>query len=567
MKNIHLLLFPLLLLKGFSSFAQPDLVLTQITSVNIPVDMTGAGDGSHRLFIVDKSGKIRIYNQTTNTLLAANFLDISTLVLNSGEQGLLGLTFHPNYASNGYFYVNYVHTSSGNTTISRFTNPSPSTNGPVSLSSELVLLSIPQPFSNHKGGDLNFGPDGYLYIGMGDGGDGGDPGDRAQNPQELLGKMLRIDVNSTSGGKNYAIPPTNPFAGVQTPTDYLDEIWAVGMRNPWRWSFDRQTGDLWIADVGQGAWEEVDLEAAGSAGGRNYGWRCYEGNHTYNTANCGAMSNYTFPIFEYTHVASTGGNSITGGFVYRGSAAPALRGWYVCADYTSNNFWLIHPDGTYDLQTNVPASSIISFGEDDNGELYVSSYNGQIYKVTSNPLPIELMSFNGKYADGRNHLIWATATEKNGDYYQVERQTDGAEFQVIGRVEAAGESQQTQHYFFDDPQPLPGDNIYRLRMVDKDGRFDYSPAVTINVQETGNWQLSPNPATGKVTLSLNGTVEPPLVRFEVYNNQGRQVLVHEELAPSLPYHQDFAITQLPPGVYFCRLGMEGKTEVRRLVVE
>ncbi|MEO6758875.1 MAG: PQQ-dependent sugar dehydrogenase, partial [Saprospiraceae bacterium] len=542
-------------------FSQPDLVVNQITTVTTPVDMTGAGDGSNRLFIVDKSGKIRIFDQTTNMLLPGIFLDISSLVLNNGERGLLGLAFHPNYANNGYFYVNYVHTGgTGTTTVSRFRNPTPASNGPVSIGTEQVLLSVPQPYSNHNGGDLNFGPDGFLYVGMGDGGDAGDPGNRAQNPQELLGKMLRIDVNGTSPGKNYAIPADNPFVGVQTPVDYLDEIWAVGMRNPWRFSFDRQTGDLWIADVGQGLWEEVDFQAAASAGGENYGWRCYEGDHTYVPTGCGPMSNYVSPIFEYTHNPSTGGNSITGGFVYRGSLAPALQGWYICADYTSDNFWLIHPDGSYYLQTNVPVIDIVSFGEDDAGELYVSSYGGQIYRVTSSPLPITLSSFSGRYENGSSHLIWSTATEKNGAYFQVERKTEGGDFQNIGRVTAVGESTTPQHYFFDDPLARPGENIYRLRMVDRDGSFKFSSAITILVLETGHWQLSPNPATGQVTLSVYGETEPARLRLEIYNTQGRQVLAHEQIAPTLPYHQKLQIGQLPVGVYFCRLEIDGKTE-------
>jgi len=549
------------------ALAQPDIVVTQITSVNAPVDITGAGDGSNRLFLVDKSGRIRIFDQTTNTLLGGNFLDISTQVINSGEQGLLGLTFHPNYENNGYFYVNYIHTGTGNTTVSRFTNPTPSSNGPVSTSTELVLLNIPQPFTNHNGGDLSFGPDGYLYIGLGDGGSSNDPDNRAQNPQQLLGKMLRLDVDNTSGGNNYAIPPNNPFVGVQTPVDYLDEIWALGLRNPWRFSFDRLTGDLWIADVGQGAWEEVDFQAAGSAGGQNYGWRCYEGNHNATTAGCGPMSSYNAAIFEYPHNPTTGGNSITGGFVYRGTAATALTGWYVVADYTSDNFWLVHPNGTFNLQTNVPIIDVVTFGEDDAGELYVSSLGGQVYQVTSSPLPLELTTFNGRHQEGNTHLTWTTATEKKGAYFQVERKTEGDDFKAVGKVSAVGESLQEQPYFFDDPLTTAGDFLYRLRMVDRDGDFQFSAVLPIKVKETSYWQLSSNPATGKVTLSVDSKAEPPLLRFEIYNLQGHQVLDHEQVAPALPYTRDFQIEHLPVGVYFCWLKMDGKTEVRRLVVK
>lgn len=565
MKNLRLLwLCSLSITCGQTAFSQPAIVVTQITSVPEPVDITGAGDASNRLFIVDKDGKIRIYNLTINTLLTDNFLDINTQVLNSGERGLLGLTFHPNYEVNGYFYVNYVHTG-GNTRISRFTNSTPASNGPVVVSTELILLDIPQPFDNHKGGDLTFGPDGYLYIALGDGGSGGDPGNRAQNPAELLGKMLRIDVDNTSSGLNYAIPPTNPF---YNSTTARKEIWALGLRNPWRFSFDRLTGDMWIADVGQNAWEEVDFQPAGSPGGANYGWRCYEGNHAYNTAGCGPMSSYAGPVFEYDHSFTNGGLSITGGFVYRGTDAPALQGWYVVADFISDNFWLVKSDGTFQLQPSVPViTNVVTFGEDDNGELYVSNYDGPIYKITSNPLPIELLTFTGSYRDGRTRLVWNTATEKNGDYFQIERQTAGGDFLAIGRVEAVGESLQQQHYTFDDLQPVPGENVYRLRMVDRDSRFEHSPSIIVTRQETAGWQLAPNPATGQVTLSINGQDEPPMFRFEVYNAQGRLVLAHEQVAPALPYRRDFQIASLPRGIYFCRLEVDGKADVRRLVVE
>ncbi len=543
------------------AFAQPDINISLITTAASTVDITGARDGSNRLFLVNKGGTIRVFDLSANTLLAGNFLNISTSVLNSGEQGLLGLAFHPNYATNGYFYVNYVSDDNGNTIISRFTNPSPASNATVSNATELVLLSIPQPFSNHKGGDLNFGPDGYLYIGMGDGGSGGDPGNRAQNPMELLGKMLRIDVNSTSPGRNYAIPPTNPFFG---STSTKEEIWALGVRNPWRFSFDRSTGDLWIADVGQNLWEEVNFQAAGSAGGQNYGWRCWEGTHPYTPAACAVSQ--TPPIFEYGRESATGGVSITGGFVYRGTAIPALQGWYVVADYGSDNFWLIQPNGTFDLQTDVPISSPVTFGEDDAGELYVGAQSGAIYKFTA-ALPIELLKFSGQYRDSRNQLNWTTATEKNGDYFQVEKQVNGSEFQAIGQVKAVGESLQQQRYSFDDPQAVAGANVYRLRMVDRDNRFTYSSVVTIMVKESTKWQLSPNPATGKVTLAINGQDEPRDINFKVYDVHGKLVLNHRQSAPVMPYQQDFQLTQLAAGVYFCHLEVDGKTEIQRLVIE
>ena len=262
---------------------QPSINLQQIaTGFNRPVDIVHAGD--NRLFIVEQNnGRIRIMDQDGN-INPTNFLDIGSRVgSTANEQGLLGLAFHPNYASNGYFYVNYTATN-GNTNISRFTvsaNPDV-----ANANSEVILLTVSQPYNNHNGGGIKFGPDGYLYIGMGDGGSGGDPGNRAQNTTNLLGKMLRIDVD---GGSPYSIPVDNPFVNNGSVSN---EIWAIGVRNPWRFSFDRQTGDLWIADVGQGDWEEINMQPAASNGGENYGWRCYEGNIAFETAGCSSVSSF-----------------------------------------------------------------------------------------------------------------------------------------------------------------------------------------------------------------------------------------------------------------------------------
>jgi len=558
------LLFGLMLFSQ-TFFAQPDLVFSQVTDVDNAVDITGAGDNSGRLFIVDQSGIIRIFDQNTNTLIGTNYLDITGQVLHGGERGLLGLTFHPNFESNGYFYVNYIHDLSGDTRISRFTAASPTTNGPVNAGTELIILTIDQPGStNHKAGDLSFGPDGYLYIAVGDGGGSGDTDNRAQNPADLLGKMLRIDVDNPDVGFNYGIPPDNPFVGVPT---YREEIWSVGVRNPWRFSFDRLTGDMYIADVGQGAWEEVNFEPAGT-GGRNYGWRCYEGNHTYNTAGCLPASNYTFPVFEYDHSA-TGGRSITGGFVYRGTDVPSLYGWYVLTDYVSGNFWLLRYNGSAwvsDFQPDVPIDNITAFGEDDNGELYATRLSGPIYKVTATPLPIELLTFKGTLKEGRVRLNWSTATERNGAHFEIERKTEGAGFERIGQVTAAGESTSEQQYSFEDLFAASGENVYRLKMVDRDQRFKYSPAVSIRMQESADWQLSPNPATGKVSLLLDMAGEMPSLYLTITNAQGKEVMSLNERNPVLPYSKEFSVAHLPAGVYFCRLDVGARSEFRRLVI-
>lgn len=568
MRKIYVLLASALLATSLS--AQPDLVFNQITFVSNAVDLTGAGDNSNRLFIVDRSGFIRVFDLTTNTLVANNYLNIDDRVLGGGEQGLLGLAFHPQFENNGHFYVNYVHDPSGDTRISRFTAASSISNAEVSAASELILMTIDQPFSNHNGGDLSFGPDGYLYIALGDGGSGGDPGNRAQNPQSLLGKMLRIDVDN---GLPYGIPSDNPYVGVQTPVDYLDEIWSSGLRNPWRFSFDRGSGNMYIADVGQGNWEEVNFEPGGE-GGRNYGWRCYEGNHQYDPDGCQPPANYDFPIFEYDH-GGNGGQSITGGFVYRGNDVPSLQGWYVCTDFVSGNFWLLRHNGTSwvsdfqpDVQTvtGVNVGNISTFGESDNGELYAARLGGEIYKVSGTPLPVELLGFTGEWKAGRVVLNWSTATERNSSHFEIERKTTESGFEKIGQVTAAGESNAEQRYTFDDLSAAEGENMYRLKMVDRDQTFKYAPVVSVRVQEPTSWTLSPNPAAGKVSLLMNREGEVPSMRLTMTDAQGNEVMTIHESNLVFPYNKEFSISHLPAGVYFCRMDLGTSTEFRRLVI-
>lgn len=330
-----------------------------------PVFLAGAGDGSGRLFIVEQPGRIRVV--AGGRLLEAPFLDIVDRTGSRGtEQGLLGLAFHPDYARNGQFFVDYTDRN-GDTVVSRFRV---STGDPdrAERDSEEIVLTIAQPYANHNGGQLVFGPDGYLYVGMGDGGAAGDPQDRAQNPQDLLGKLLRLDVDA---GRPYAIPPGNPFAA---GAGGRPEIWALGLRNPWRFSFDRLTGDLYIADVGQGTWEEVNFAPAGAAGGENFGWPYREGAHPYEGD---APAGLVEPVAEYSH--AEGGCSVTGGYVYRGAALPALQGVYLYGDYCSGLVWGLWQPAPGRWETRLLFETrlgISSFGEDDAGELYVLDRGG-----------------------------------------------------------------------------------------------------------------------------------------------------------------------------------------------
>ncbi len=351
-----------------------------VSGFEAPTDIVHAGDGSNRLFLVQQGGLIRILRN--GALQTTPFLDLSPLLLSGGERGLLGLAFHPHYSSNGQFYVYYSRAGDGAVTVARYTRSAANPDLADATSGQ-ILLTITKPYSNHNGGAIRFGPDGYLYLGIGDGGSGNDPNGYAQNLNVLLGKILRLDVDH---GAPYAIPADNPFAGT---AGALPEIWAYGLRNPWRIGFDRATGDLLIADVGQGAREEVDYVPAGRPGGMNYGWRMREG--TFCTGLSGPYPcpspALTDPVLEYDH---TQGCSITGGVVYRGSLAAELRGHYLYADYCSGSIWAAtHDAGTTWSGRELMKTDyrITTFGEDEQGEVYAADQSeGVLYRFVSTPL-------------------------------------------------------------------------------------------------------------------------------------------------------------------------------------
>ncbi|MFX1234943.1 MAG: PQQ-dependent sugar dehydrogenase, partial [Promethearchaeota archaeon] len=337
-------------------------------SFSFPVGIYEPGDESNRLFVLELGGKIYSFNNDVNETQKTLFLDISDYVSIGGERGLLGLAFHPNFSINGFFYLDYTNTT-GDTVISRF-KVDDTDNSIANKSSEKIILRINQPYSNHNGGQLAFGPDGYLYIAVGDGGSAGDPQGNSQNRGTLHGSILRIDVDN---GDPYSIPNDNPFYG--NVNGYKEEIFAFGLRNPWRFSFDFNTNLLWAADVGQDAWEEIDIIESG----KNYGWNAFEGNHPYNSGT--NVTKVEPPIFEYAHGV---GHSITGGFVYRGSQLPDLLGKYIYADFEFGQIWALDYDGIHPNKNNILVdtnSAITSFGLDTNNELYFCASNGQIYEL------------------------------------------------------------------------------------------------------------------------------------------------------------------------------------------
>jgi glucose/arabinose dehydrogenase len=378
------LLIALLVISSFTTDASSATLLTlQLVDSGYtePLLVTSPPADSTRLFVLERRGQIKLIKNGIRQAKA--FLNVSTLISTGGsEQGLLGLAFHPNYAVNGKFYVNYTNTA-GDTRVVQYTR---SATNPDTANSAAVatLLSVDQPASNHNGGHIAFGPDGYLYVGLGDGGGAGDPNENGQNPLSPLGKMLRLDVD------RHPLPPVdNPYLG---HTDTLELIWAIGLRNPWRFTFDRSSGDLYIADVGQNAWEEINFQPVSSNGKENYGWDVMEGLHCYEPSSGCNQSGKVLPVHEYSH---SNGCSISGGYVYRGCAIPDLQGTYFYADYCNGRIWTFVMSGgvaTNHLERTTELGSagmnISSFGEDARGELYICSYGtGRIYKIVPNGVP------------------------------------------------------------------------------------------------------------------------------------------------------------------------------------
>jgi hypothetical protein len=571
MKYFFAIVFSFWILLGFS---QPDIDFASIaTNFNRPVDIANAGDGSNRLFIVEKPGIIKIIDLSSNTVLSSAFLNIESRVDDaSNEQGLLGLAFHPNYSANGFFYVNYVHDPGpglDRTRISRFqvsSNPNI-----ANASSESILLEIEQDFGNHNGGDINFGPDGYLYIGMGDGGSGGDPNCRAQDPDELLGKMLRIDVNSgppvnTSGMcgliRNYGIPASNPFSDASD--GICDEIWATGLRNPWRFSFDAQTGDMWIADVGQNQVEEIDFQPAASTGGENYGWRIMEGNNCFDnttpTPPCpeGLVSCFDAslvdPVFEYSH---NFGCSVTGGFRYRGSQSSGLIGHYVFMDYCSDRLWTLSGSpGNWSstVKTLSGYGNITTFGEDENGEMYAANdfQNASVYKLFDEvTVGVDLINFRGKREDNKVRLFWQAANPVNFSHFEIEKSHNAKDFFLLSAEGFKKDDKTYKLYQHFDTQPNGGDNFYRLKMIDRNGAYEYSKTINIPFKTNTTLQIFPNPVKDKLIINFLQNVPDVISKIEIINVSGQKILDSyvETVNPEISVN----LESLQSGIYFLKM--------------
>ena len=565
--------FLLILVFPFLIFSQ-DLRFDEVSlgaSLTQPVEIVNSGvAGDDRLFIGEKTGQIRIIKDlsTTPVLVTDPFLQIN--VDNRSEGGLLGIAFDPDYENNGYFYVNYTFRtgSSMNTRISRFqvdgTNPDTTLAG-----SELSLLEIPQPYNNHNGGDLAFGGDGYLYIPMGDGGSGGDPDNSGQDSTSLLGSMLRIDVslplNSTP--PFYNVPADNPWI---SDSNVPDETWSIGWRNPWRFSFDKATGDMWVADVGQGDKEEINRIPSGTVGGLNYGWHCYEGTLLFNDNDddCPDYNDTAQPLMDYDRNL---GKSVTGGCVYRGSDYPSLVGKYVFTDYvTSSNFWVITMNGntpSIDVQNfsgGDALDGVTAIGEDVNGEMYTAEISGRISKIAvEGTVPVELKSLTAESTDEGVLLTWVTSSEVNTDFFAVERGVDTESFDEIGRVNAQGNSSAEITYTYLDEQPESNPSYYRLRISDLDGSEQFSSIVEVNTSSfqdqafPDNVRISPNPNYGVFKI----LAEEENINYSIYSLSGKEILRGSGRNQSL-----IDVSDQVQGVYLINITVAGKSYFQKFII-
>lgn len=561
MKKI-LALFSVVVLSISIAHAQIVTLTSYASGFTKPVDIKNAGDS--RLFVVEQTGRIKIVDSTA-TVMPSPFLNLSSIVssqsANSGdERGLLGLAFHPDFKNNGYFYVDYTMNGTGRTQISRF---SVSATNPDSAdpASEVNLLDIYQPYSNHNGGNLQFGPDGYLYIDMGDGGSAGDPGSRAQNVDTLLGKILRIDVNVASA-PYYAAPPSNPFYGA---TPGRDEIWAYGVRNPWRASFDKLTGDFWIADVGQNLWEEIDFQPAGSPGGQNYGWKCREGQVAY--GGCTSISSDTVgPIAVYAH---TGGScSVTGGYIYRGSRHEALFGYYFYIDYCSGKMHSIKNDGmgAWLVNDNVGTFStyaFTSFGQDSKGELYICNIlNGTIYRL-DNPdcKPVSAIVHNNAMPDAiqfckTNPL---TLNAWTGDSLAYQWLLNGSP--ILGATAAAYAVDSAGTYSLVTMRGLCSDTSQNVLMID-------TCVVIAGMQKevfSAPMRIYPNPSSGIVNVAFS-LAQNQAVLLQVKNLLGQTLFIERKNV--LPGASSWSINtaEMPSGIYFLSIQAGGSQRVEKLII-
>ncbi len=556
----HLLLSCVFLFVSIlSSNSQPVITFDPVVSSGLtaPVDVVTANDGTARVFIVEQGGTIKLY-ASNYTLINGNFLTINTGISTGGERGLLSLAFDPNYATNRYFFVYYTNTAGG-INIDRFqtmlANPD---QADASTQTNIMTIDKTVASSTHNGGKLNFGPDGNLYFGLGDGSSGGDPSNFAQRGDSLWGKMVRINVNNFTTPPYYTVPADNPFVSSST---IMHEIFSFGLRNPWRWSFDKLTGYTWIADVGQSTREEINVLSPAAANGANYGWRCYEGTFAYNITGCLSASNYITPVFDYPHNSATGGFSVTGGYVYRGSVYPAMYGYYICTDYLSGNVWVINAvTHTTTLQAGGPVLKITSFGELENGELMAVSLNGTLYRVTTaSVLTLHLLQWDGNPYTNYNQLNWQTTNEVNVKQFEVEYSTDGIIFTTAGIIPAKNEARSAYSFRHTIQNNLL---YYRLKMVHGNGKIDYSGILALKNKSIKKEQFIYSYPGNSRLVWLNIPANQKAT-FQLFSLNGQNLLnVKNYLNNAI-----IDLQKVPAGLYIGKIILADRTVSEKILVK
>ena len=535
------------------------------------MDIQSAPDGLDRLYIAEKGGALKYVSLDGQTSSAPIFLNLRNRVVTNGDWGLQSVAFHPSYAENGYLFVHYSDDNPNRSVISRFQR---SQNDPnvADLNSEVVLLELEQPATNHNGGKIFFGPDGYLYIPFGDGGGAGDPWNNGQDLTTWHSSVLRIDVDNSSNGRSYGIPADNPFVG--NTDGYREEIYAYGFREPWRSSVGPK-GKIWVADVGQDKREEINWVESGG----NYGWKVTEGNICHSPSVGCDRSGKKEPVWEYTH---SDGLSITGGYVYTNDNDGCfdLLGKYIYADYVTNVIWAITYDenGVIDNEelTSNAGINISTFGVDRHGTIYMADFgsNGSIHKFACSddpPLPVELTSFNVLVDGGRVHLSWETASELNNAGFEVQQKGPGeAIFERVAFVTGAGTTNEPQSYTHIVENLSPGIHVFRLKQIDFDGTFAFSDAAEAWIDIEQAYRVSPlhpnpfNPST-QFSVAVKTTQR---VRVDVYDLTGRHIerLFDNPLMAGAEHRLTWEASSAPSGVYYIRVEGENFQTSKRAVL-
>ncbi|MCE7069016.1 PQQ-dependent sugar dehydrogenase [Dyadobacter sp. CY327] len=514
-----------------------------ITGLSSAMQLVHADDNSNRIFIAERGGTIKVLapspSATPTTFLNMN--QNAQVVRTGGEDGLLSIAFHPSFETNGYFYTYYSDTQ-GDLVVARYTAASPASNNAVNPNTRLEVLKIPHPTNaNHNGGEMHFGKDGFLYLSVGDGGGGNDPNQNAKNPNVFLGKILRMDVNvPDTNTVKYAVPTGNPYGNA---------VYALGLRNPYRWSFDRLTGDAWIGDVGQGAREEINHRTPAQLANANFGWRCFEGDIAtpgVNRTGCDTGGPYVSPAYAY--VNGERGQSVIGGVVYRGLLYPQMYGWYIGTDYYSGDIHKISAnEATKTYQTST-VINITDIGEDQRGEIYAVT-GSAVYRISAGTaLPVTLVDFSGTRGNEGAKLSWSTSSETDFRQFDIEQGFNTAQFVKVGTVSGQNAVSGSQ-YAFSHNINFGGNLYYRLKMVDKDESFAYSKIIVVNTENDSPANFVRPSLISNATIDM--VLSDPFDKMELVSTNGTIFMSQEITGKSGPLSIPLQSTNT--GIYIVRL--------------